>query len=133
MAVEGGEHEAVHTLADEAFHDLHLLLPIVLAQRRLPEHVHRHAGLPVLCRGLLGADVHALPVLVGRAFRHDGDPERPGRGTVPGAAARTGEERHQDSDQGKISCLHTRYPLSVIRDPPSSYMRYPVRAMTDNG
>ena len=60
--------------------------------------------------------------------------------SVPGAALSRAPPHAQarsassDSDQGKISCLHTSYPL--IRYPRSAVIVHAlsgVRAMTDNG
>ena len=73
MAVERGEDDAVDALADEALDHLELLLAVVLAQGSLPEHLDRHALRAKLRRGLLGPEVHALPVLVGGALGHHRD------------------------------------------------------------
>ena len=102
VAVERREHDAADLLAREALDDLHLLFPVVLADRRLPDDLDGHPLGRELGRRLLGADAHALPVLVGRTLGNDGNPESRGTPRLrlrPSAPAGRGRQRAAGRDR----------------------------------
>src|SRR5438067_1939786 len=97
--IERGEHDAADALAEEPLHDLHLLLPVVLAERSLPYDAHRRALGRELARRLDRAGVDALPELVRRAFGDDGD----GQLLVGAGAAAARQQRGAEQRERKWS------------------------------
>src|SRR2546430_7954025 len=93
--VERCEHDPADALTEKAFHDLHLLLAIVLAERSLPHDAHRRSLGRELARGLDRPGVDALPELVRRALGNDGDRE-----LLVGAGAAARREQRRAEDHG---------------------------------
>src|SRR5260221_1304700 len=73
--VERRQDDAVHVLGEDSLDLLHLLLAVVLAQRPFPDDVDGDVLRGVVTGGLDGSGMNALPELVRRSLRDDGDGE----------------------------------------------------------
>ena len=97
--VERCEHDPLDALAEKPLHDLYLLLPIVLAERSLPDDAHRRALGRELARRLDRPRVDALPEFVGRSLGDDRD-----RDVLVGAGAAAARQQGGAQDRGYRGC-----------------------------